>query len=193
MHVALIQPPELRTSGCVVGWTVTLPNGKVIRHEPYFLTIAPFGWSTILDARNSYDRRVARRPSDEWRRQVEEEASEVARGVLPSERAYASDLWPESLRAATDSALAAFEHELRAVRSPSDDEVLSIVERVVLALNKINDEHVRAGKTGYETGEREQLCSYIDAALEEAGIDVDALERRHGISHREIAGRWRTW
>lgn len=136
---------------------------------------------------------MARRPSDEWQRRVEEEASEVARDILPPEHACASNLWPESLRAATDSALAAFEHELRAGRTPSDEGVFSIVERVVLALNKINDEHVRAGKTGYETGEREELCDYIDTSLEEAGIDVEALEKRHGISHGEIAGRWRTW
>src|SRR5712691_3834090 len=142
MHVALIQPPEPLTSGCVVGWTVTLPNGKVIRHEPYSLTTAPSGWSTIPDARNSYDRRVARRPSDEWQRRVEEEASEVARGALSPEHAYASDLWSESLRSATDATLAAFEDEFRTVRSPSDEDVLSSVERVVLALNKINDEHV---------------------------------------------------
>lgn len=63
----------------------------------------------------------------------------------------------------------------------------------MLALNKINDEHVRAGKTGYETGEREQLCGYIDAALEEAWIDVEALEKRHSIRDGENAGRWRTW
>jgi hypothetical protein len=119
----------------------------------------------------------------------------IRRGArrLSPEHACASDLWPESLRAATDATLAAFEDELRTVRSPSDEDVLSIVERVVLALNKINDEHIRTGKTGYETGEREQLCDYLDASLVEAGIDVEALEQRHGSGHGEIAGRWRTW
>ena len=35
---------------------------------------------------------------------------------------------------------------------------------------------------GYETGEREQLCLYIDQALAEAGVDVEALTARHGLS-----------
>jgi hypothetical protein len=102
-------------------------------------------------------------------------------------------LWPESLRADTDAALARFEAELRALSSPSDEDILGLVERVVLALNKISERHVSAGLIGYETGEREQLCAYIDASLEESGIDVEALEQRHGIDRHEIAGRWRKW
>ena len=102
-------------------------------------------------------------------------------------------LWPESLRTETDAALAAFEGELRALASPADEDVLAIVERVVLALNEINERHERGGLTGYETGEREELCAYIDAVLSESGIDVEALEARNGIDRGELAGRWRDW
>ena len=68
-----------------------------------------------------------------------------------------------------------------------------MVERVVLALNKINDQHVRTGQIGYETDEREELCDYINASLKESGIDLEALEARNGIEPSEIAGRWRNW
>jgi hypothetical protein len=59
-----------------------------------------------------------------------------------------------------------------------------------LALNEITKEHERSGKMGYETGEREELCDYIDASLEEAGIDVKALTARRGLSRYEITDEW---
>jgi hypothetical protein len=136
---------------------------------------------------------VVQRPNVEWQRQVDEQAAELARGSLTPAEAYADRLWPESLRIDTDKALATFEDELRALRSPSDENVLDLVQRVVLALNEVNRQHVSAGLMGYETGEREQLCYYIDASLEESGIDVAALEERNGIDRWEIAGPWRDW
>lgn len=143
-------------------------------------------------ARLPYDRRVARRPSEEWRREVEEEA-ELASGTRSPEQAYARILWPESLRSRTDAALAEFEAGLHALTRPSDGEILSVVERLVLTLNKINEDQVRAGETGYETDEREQLSDYISASLRAAGIDVASLETRHGAQPGDIAGPWRDW
>ncbi|MFF0213292.1 hypothetical protein [Streptomyces vinaceus] len=43
-----------------------------------------------------------------------------------------------------------------------DSQVFAVVERVVLALNAVND--LRDG-AAYETDEREALCDYIDEAL----------------------------
>jgi len=40
---------------------------------------------------------------------------------------------------------------------------------------------------------RDELCWYIDASLEESGIDVAALEARHGIEPGELIGAWRHW
>lgn len=140
-----------------------------------------------------YDRLVAVRPSDGWRKRVEGEAAEVARGALSPDKAPASRLWPESLRVSTDAALATFEEELKSLGPPPDDEIFGLVRRVVLVLNEINDEHVRTGRTGYETGEREELCDYIDASLQESGIDVVTLAARRGIRRWEITDEWRHW
>jgi nucleotide-binding universal stress UspA family protein len=140
-----------------------------------------------------YDRLVVGRPSDEWSRQVEKEAAELASGSRSPEQVYARILWPESLRSRTDAALAEFEVDLHALRQPSDEEILDVVERLVLTLNKINEDQVRADEIGYETGEREELCDYITASLQAAGIDVVSLEIRHGAPPGDIAGRWRDW
>ena len=136
---------------------------------------------------------MARRPSDKWQRQVEEQAAKLAQGSLSPGGAYASQLWPESLRVRTDKALATFEDGLQALVSPSDEDILGVVKRLVLALNTINQQHVHTGQVGYETDEREQLCDYIDASLSEAGVDLEALAARQGIGRWEVTDQWREW
>jgi hypothetical protein len=140
-----------------------------------------------------YDRLMAIRPSAVWQQKVDEESAQIAAGTLSPDRASAVIVWPESLRAETDAALAAFEGELRALASPTDDEVFDVVKRLVLVLNEINERHESAGLIGYETGERDELCWYIDASLEESGVDVAALEARHEIEPGMLIGAWRNW
>jgi hypothetical protein len=130
------------------------------------------------------------RPSENWRDRVAEEAGQLAAGVLEPECAYAARLFPESLLKATDVVLEAFEVEVGALSGPSDGQVFGVVESVVLALNRINREH---GGGAYETGEREELCDYIDGTLSEHGIDIPALAARSGIGAHEITDEWREW
>ena len=132
---------------------------------------------------------MARRPSDAWRRQVEDEAAQLAQGALHRIRCALPSL-AESLLKSTDAVLTGFEDNLRTLTSPSDDDVFDTVKRLVLALNRINAQH---GGAGYETGEREELCDYIDASLSESGIDVEALAARANIGRWEITDRWRRW
>ncbi|RAJ82795.1 hypothetical protein K377_03845 [Streptomyces sp. PsTaAH-137] len=114
----------------------------------------------------------------------------MAAGTLDPECACMAELFPESLLTATDSVLDAFEAELASLRGAPDEPVLAAVERVVLALNAVNDEH---GGDAYETGEREQLCDFIDEALTEQGIDVVALTARQGLGRYQLTDRWRDW
>lgn len=101
-----------------------------------------------------------------------------------------SDLYPASLLDATDKVLGTFESALGTLRTPSDAEVFAAVQRVVLDLNAINDQHDGAG---YETGEREELCQYIDQAFTDRGIAVPTLTTRHGLGRHEITDKWRDW
>jgi len=86
-------------------------------------------------------------------------------GELTPDQICAGRLWPESLLNSTDAALTGFEDNLRTLTSPSDEDVFDTVRHLVLALNQINAQH---GGAGYETGEREELCDYIDASLSES-------------------------
>jgi hypothetical protein len=120
---------------------------------------------------------MAERPTAEWR----EYAAEYPEGA---------ELFPESLLTRTDEVLAAFEAEVAELADPSDDDVFGAIERVVLVLNAVNEEYDQAA---YETEEREQLCAYIEDTLTEAGVDVDALAARRGLTRHQITDEWREW
>ena len=133
---------------------------------------------------------MAERPTTSWRYGIAEEAEELASGTLDPECACMAALFPEDLLTATDAALDAFEGELPGLGEASDEHVLAVVERVVVALNGVND--ARNG-SAFETGEREQLCDYIDDSLAERGVDVVALTARHVLGRDQLTDKWRRW
>ncbi|MDL4813411.1 hypothetical protein [Actinomadura opuntiae] len=96
---------------------------------------------------------------------------------------------PNSLLGQVDQALLAFETELTALDHTSDQAIMAAVEHVVVALNRIDgtDDH------SFDTIDREELCEYIDHALTQTGIDVEALARRQGIDPAALTDRWRDW
>ncbi|GGR68079.1 hypothetical protein GCM10010169_09710 [Micromonospora fulviviridis] len=128
------------------------------------------------------------RPTEKWGREVQDQKGRIAAGTLAEDDAYALHLWPEAFIAAVDTVLDAYEADVRSFSSPSDDEVFASVERVVMALNAIDEEHGRI-----ETGEREKLCEYIDDVLTDAGIDVEGLTSRRDMERTELTDDWRDW
>jgi hypothetical protein len=133
---------------------------------------------------------MAERPTTNWRRGVAAEAAEVAAGTLDPDCACMVDLYPDELLSATDAVLASFEAELPPLAGGDDEQVFAVVQRVVLALNAVNEAH---DECAFETDEREQLCLYIDEALTEHGVDVAALTARHGLGRHELTDQWRDW
>ncbi|MGW5666627.1 hypothetical protein [Micromonospora sp. NPDC003776] len=131
------------------------------------------------------------RPTAKWGREVQDQRHRIAAGTLAEDDdgAYALALWPEAFIAAVDTALDAYEADVRSFSSPSDDEIFASVERIVMALNVIDEEH----DSRIETGEREDLCEYIDDVLTDAGIDVDGLTSRRNIDRAELTDEWRDW
>ncbi|MFF7281775.1 hypothetical protein [Streptomyces griseorubiginosus] len=133
---------------------------------------------------------MAERPTTVWRQGIAEEADELAAGTLDPECGCMAELFPEHLLTATDAALDAFERDLVGAGQMDDVRVLGVVERVVLALNAVDEAH--KGQA-FETDERELLCDYIDESLTEHGFDVIALTSRHGLGKYQITNKWRKW
>jgi hypothetical protein len=133
---------------------------------------------------------MAERPTTSWRDGIAEEAEELASGALDPECACMAGLFPEDLLTATDAVLDTYEAELARLAEADDAQILAVVERAVLALNAVND--ARNG-SAFETGEREELCDYIDESLTEHGVDVVALTARHGLGRHQLTDKWRKW
>ncbi|MET9521661.1 hypothetical protein [Streptomyces coeruleorubidus] len=133
---------------------------------------------------------MAERPTTSWRRGIGEEAEELAAGSLDPDCACMAGLFPEELLLATDAVLDTFEAELSTLSEVDDARVFAVVERVVLALNAVNDAH---DGCAFETDEREQLCDYIDQVLTEHGVDVVALTARHELGRYQLTDKWRKW
>ncbi|MEU7122912.1 hypothetical protein [Streptomyces zaomyceticus] len=131
---------------------------------------------------------MAERPTTSWREGIAREAEQLAAGTLDPGCACMADLYPDELLVATDTVLDSFDEEVAGLDGAEDVQVFAAVERVVLALNAVDDIHC-----GYETDEREALCDYIDKALTENGIDVVALAARHGLGRYELTDKWRDW
>jgi len=128
------------------------------------------------------------RPSQKWQHRVADQEAAVAAGTLPRDQAYAAELWPADATAAIDVTLAAYEQEIESLPTVPDEAAWAAVERVVLALNAIDEEAAMI-----ETGEREELCEHIDAVLTAAGVDVAALTARRNLDRGELTDGWRDW
>jgi hypothetical protein len=137
---------------------------------------------------------MVKRPTARWRELLVDDKAGLASGALDPDEAFAIELWPEPMIHETDEVLDRFdttvadlvEHRFEAA---PDAEIFEVIRRVVLDLNAVDARH----DGPYETGEREELCEYIENVLDEAGIDVDALATRHRMTRHEITDEWRDW
>jgi hypothetical protein len=138
---------------------------------------------------------VVERPTAWWRENVAAEATEIATGKRDPDDAGTAELFPEEMLVRTDEVLTAFEADVAGLighrwEPVTDAEVFEVIERTVRSLNAVN---ARFDGAAYETGEREQLCAYLEAVLDDVGIDVDALAGRHRMTRHEITDEWREW
>lgn len=131
---------------------------------------------------------------DQWlrtRRQLRErQEAAVTAGTLDPEScdAWALGLWPAGFTADVDAALAVFERNIEQADLAGSHDVWVLIREVVLSLNAVDERWL-----AIETGEREQLCQYIDDALTAAGVDLSAVASRSGIDRDEITDEWREW
>ncbi|WP_432983929.1 hypothetical protein [Dactylosporangium sp. CA-233914] len=130
------------------------------------------------------------RLTQRWRREVAEQEAAVAAGTLSAEEAYASRAWPADFTDGVDAALAAFERDVAGLGTdPADEVVWAAVERVVCALNVVDETF----EGHIDTITREELCEYIDDVVTDAGVDVEALTARRGCEPHELTDEWRDW
>lgn len=97
-------------------------------------------------------------------------------------------LFPEGVLTAADAALDTFEDQLAGLDDAGGEQVFAVVERVVLALNAVDE---ALNRCTFETDEREELCDHIDQPRTEHGVDVVALTARRGLGRYQLTDKWR--
>jgi hypothetical protein len=135
---------------------------------------------------------MAKRPTAVWREGIEEDARLVATGETGEtgeEFAVAAQLFPDALLNRFDDVFNSFERSVEGI-DRSDEAVMRCVEGFVLTLNALQEEF---DGDAIATGERDLICEYIDNVITEAGVDLDALCVRRGISRDELTDDWRIW
>jgi hypothetical protein len=79
-----------------------------------------------------------------------------------------------------ESILGEFLRDLQST-GPTEENIMRCVKKAVLDLNQLNEQ---TNHCLIETGQREDICSYIDFAVRKAGLDT---------SGRDITEAWREW
>lgn len=134
---------------------------------------------------------MATRPTQRWRAEVLKQTAEIAAGTLDpaAPEAFATRLWPLPMVDDVDVVFDGFEEELRRLAEPPDiGEALVLLRTVIGGLNCVHDDY-----NVWETSEREDLCAYVFAALEEQGAGRAALAERHGCDPFDLTADWREW
>ena len=61
---------------------------------------------------------------------------------------------------------------------------------LVVALNEINADYDYAV---IETGEREQLCQFVEDVIDESSVDIGDFANHLGCEKCEVTDQWRDW
>jgi hypothetical protein len=133
---------------------------------------------------------VAIRPTTSWRESIAEEARLVAEDPLEAEFAVMAKLHPVEAMERMDALFATFEGAISRPATSSDEQIMNAVRELVEALNVL---HHQFADDLIMTQARDEMCEYIDEALVDAGVDVDALCRRAGVQRDEFTDDWRHW
>lgn len=131
-------------------------------------------------------------PTAAWREQKTEEARKFEAGEITAAERYMDKLFPDAFIDRTDLLLKDFAAAINQCSAAAADfpRVMQNIQDVVLALNKINDDfELRV----IETGEREELCEFIDSVIIERGIDIESLAASQNCTRYELTDEWRDW
>ena len=125
-----------------------------------------------------------------WRDEKADEKRRLEAGEIDASECCIEELFPDSFIDETEPLLRSFVECLSTVGESDYIAVSSAVESLVMALNRINE---KFGHAVIETGEREQLCQFIEDVIDESAVDLDDFAKHCGCDKSDITDRWRNW
>ena len=125
-----------------------------------------------------------------WREDKAEEKREFDAGEINEDDVCLDQLFPDQFIADTELVLVEFAGAIAATEVRDYDSVMNSIISLVVKLNEINDKYDGGV---IETGEREQLCQYIEDVIAESKIDLEAYAKSRECDTNEITDSWREW
>jgi hypothetical protein len=131
-------------------------------------------------------------PTEYWRNRKAEERQRFLAGKIAAKDCFMEQLFPDEFIERTDALLKEFISSISTFSSTEADysRVMAAIQLLVIELNKINDDF---DGSVIETGEREELCEFIDNVIIERGIDIEALAASQDCDRNELTDEWRDW
>ena len=125
-----------------------------------------------------------------WREDKAEEKREFEVGEITEDDVCLDQLFPDQFIADTELVLIEFAGAIAATEARDYGSVMHSIMSLVVKLNENNDKY--DGEV-IETGEREQLCQYIEDVISESTIDLEAYAKSRECDKNEITDLWREW
>lgn len=114
------------------------------------------------------------KPTIEWRERLKEELADEE--LSKDEIKYNEGMLDE-----TDHLITDFIKDLSDLNGNNNrDSILSVVKKFVFKLNDLNTD-----QNYFETGEREDICDFVDKAVTKAGLKLEEFE--------DVTEEWREW
>ena len=130
--------------------------------------------------------------TDTWRERKAEEKRERDAGEISADECILDQLFPDAFIDRTEHLLRVFASSIEGCSTLTNDypKVMKTIEALVVALNKVNEDF---DHKVIETGEREELCDFVDQVLIAKGIDIEDLAAFHGCEANALTDEWRDW
>ena len=128
--------------------------------------------------------------TETWREDKAEEKRQFEAGEISEGELCLDQLFPDQFIADTEPLLLEFVSAIAKTDALNYESVMNSIKSLVEKLNEIND---RFDGEVIETGEREQLCQYIEDVISESAIDLDQYAKNRECDKSEITDLWREW
>lgn len=171
----------------IVEITYVIPTGK-LQYQ--------FSYRILPTKQKSYPNlesiMIMKLVTESWRERKAEEKRAFEAGEITADDCYMDRLFPDSFIDRTEILLKAFTVAIKQCPTSASDfpQVMRNIETLVLGLNQINEDFDYGV---IETGEREELCEFIDQVITSRGIDIEALAASKNCDRYELTDEWRDW
>jgi hypothetical protein len=125
-----------------------------------------------------------------WRDEKINEKRQFEAGEIDASECCMAELFPDEFINETEPLLQSLADRISDIDELDYPAVSDAIKTLVMALNQINEKFDQAV---IETGEREQLCQFIEDVIEESAVDLGKYAVNFGCDSSEITDTWRDW